>query len=274
MRRVAVLSRPGITLLGAVAIMAAAIVAGGLLLTGGGGAAHAPAARSRLALANRAALASRTKRTAPKPARPAGDASSGVTVLAALRGPTGRYASPDGSRIGSVPGSWYGARSVLPVIASRPGWLEVLLAQRPNGSTGWIPAGNVQLLSTPYRIVVDLATTQLRLYFRNRELFSVPAGVGTTDDPTPPGHYFVAFFEAPPSAGYGAFVMVTSDHSEAISDWEGSGDAVIGIHGPLGEAALIAATGARISHGCIRLQNDDLLRLRVVPVGTPIDIVS
>lgn len=48
-------------------------------------------------------------------------------------------------------------------------------------------------------------------------MFSSPAGIGTADDPTPDGHYFVAFFEAPPSPGYGAFVIVTSAHSEAIS---------------------------------------------------------
>jgi len=68
--------------------------------------------------------------------------------------------------------------------------------------------------------------------------------------------------------------MVTSARSEAIGDWEGSGDAVIGIHGPLGGAALIGADGARISHGCIRLKDGALLRLRVIPAGTPIDIVA
>ena len=50
---------------------------------------------------------------------------------------------------------------------------------------------------------------------------------------TPPGQYFAAFFEATPSAGYGPFIMVTSAHSTSIANWEGSGDAVIGIHGPL-----------------------------------------
>jgi hypothetical protein len=68
--------------------------------------------------------------------------------------------------------------------------------------------------------------------------------------------------------------VVTSAHSEAISDWEGSGDAVIGIHGPLGGDALIGADGARISHGCLRLKDNDPLRLRVVPVGTPIDVAD
>ena len=49
--------------------------------------------------------------------------------------------------------------------------------------------------------------------------------------------------------------------------------AVLGIHGLLGGAALIGPNGARISHGCIRLKNNDL-GLRVVPVGNPIDVVD
>jgi lipoprotein-anchoring transpeptidase ErfK/SrfK len=254
-------SRP--ILMVVVAAAVAASVTAGLSLTGNNRGHHS-------APRQRAALASQTKRKAA-----GGKSSSGVTLLAALRGATARYASPDGARTGSVPGRWYGARSILPVIATRPGWLRVRLAQRPDGSTAWIPDGaTVQLLSTPYRIVVDLATTRLILYSHNRELLSAPAGVGTTTDPTPPGNYFVAFFEAPPAPGYGAFVMVTSAHSEAINDWEGSGDAVIGIHGPLGDAALIGDDGARISHGCIRLKDNALLRLRVVPAGTPIDIIG
>ena len=80
--------------------------------------------------------------------------------------------------------------------------------------------------------------------------------------------------EESPSAGYGPFILVTSAHSDAIGDWEGSDDAVIGIHGPLGEGGLIGTSGAALSHGCIRLQLADLARLRAVPVGTPITITA
>ena len=85
----------------------------------------------------------------------------------------------------------------------------------------------------------------------------------------------MAFDEPPPepNPGYGPFIIVTSDHSQAISDWEGSGDAVIGIHGPLGEDSEIGTIGARISHGCIRLHDTALEKLSRLPAGTPIDIV-
>jgi lipoprotein-anchoring transpeptidase ErfK/SrfK len=151
--------------------------------------------------------------------------------------------------------------------------VKVRLAQRPNGSTAWLPASDVILSTTPYRIVIDLATTHLMLYKDGRQVLSAPAGVGASDDPTPTGEYFVAFMESPPAAGYGPFVLVTSAHSTSISDWSGSGDAVIGIHGPLGDDSEIGTSGARVSHGCIRLHLADQRKLAGVPAGTPIDIV-
>jgi lipoprotein-anchoring transpeptidase ErfK/SrfK len=186
------------------------------------------------------------------------------------------YASPGGNVSGTVPASWYGRPSVLPVVATRPGWVQVRLAQRPNGSTAWLPASDVTLGRTPYRIVVDNTTARLALYEHGQLVFSAPAGVGTTDDPTPTGEFFVAFDEQPPqpNPGYGPFIIVTSAHSLAISDWENSGDAIIGIHGPLGEDREIGTAGARISHGCVRLHDETLERLTKVPPGTPIDVVS
>jgi lipoprotein-anchoring transpeptidase ErfK/SrfK len=169
---------------------------------------------------------------------------------------------------------WYGAPSALPVLAQDNGYLEVRLAQRPNGSTAWIASSAVTLSSTPYRIVVDLATEHLKLYKAGHLLMSAPAGIGTVQDPTPTGNFFVVLFAAPSSAAWGPFVMVTSGHSNAISDYEESGDAIVAIHGPLGADAAIGTTGARISHGCVRLHDVDLDQLRAVAVGSPVQIIS
>jgi len=105
-------------------------------------------------------------------------------------------------------------------------------------------------------------------------VMDAPAGIGTSADPTPTGNFFVASFAKAPTAAWGSFVLVTSAHSNAITDWEESGDAVVAIHGPLGDDSEIGSTGARISHGCIRLHDGDLARLRLVPDGSPIDIVA
>lgn len=200
----------------------------------------------------------------------------GVTELATLRASVPGYASPGGRAGGTVPDTYYARRSVLPVIATRPGWLRVRLPRRPNGSTTWIRDRDVAVSATPFRIVVDLTTTRLKLYDQGRLVLTAPAGVGTPGDPTPAGEFFVAFDEPPPqpNPGYGPFIIVTSAHSAVISNWDGSGDAVIGIHGPLGDDSEIGTSGARISHGCVRLHVQTLDKLEPVPPGTPIDIVG
>jgi lipoprotein-anchoring transpeptidase ErfK/SrfK len=176
----------------------------------------------------------------------------------------------------TVPGSWYGYPSVLPVIEALPGWLEVRLAQRPNGSTIWVHQSDVTLSNTPYAIVVDLATMHLYVYENATEVLDFPAGIGAPDDPTPTGQYFMPMIYPSPGPGYGPFVLVTSDHSDTITDWENSGDAIIGIHGPIDATADadIGTTGAAISHGCIRLHDADLAQLSMIPAGTPIDVVN
>jgi lipoprotein-anchoring transpeptidase ErfK/SrfK len=269
-------SRTAITV-GMIGVVAAAVSAG-LLLSSGGGPSAGRAARAvaRPPVTAAARQAGQRRDTARHgSARPA-STGPGSTLLATVLRATPRYASPGRLAAGTVPASWYGRPSVLPVIAARPGWVRVRLAQRPNESTAWLPASDVTLSRTHYRIVVNNATTELALYDEGRLVFSAPAGVGTPDDPTPTGKYFVAFDEQPPqpNPGYGPFIVVTSAHSESISDWEGSGDAVIGIHGPLGEDSEIGSTGARISHGCIRLHDQALALLHAVPPGTPIDIAS
>lgn len=258
-------------------VAAVAAASAGLLLSscggpsGGGAPAAARHTVARLTPAPAARQAGRLRRDA----MPIGRGAASTTVATVLRTAPG-YASPGGSVTGTVPASWYGRPSVLPVVATRPGWVQVRLARRPNGSTAWLPSSDVTLGRTPYRIVVNNTTAQLALYDRGRLVFSAPAGVGTTDDPTPTGEFFVAFDEQPPQPdpGYGPFIIVTSAHSPAISDWENSGDAIIGIHGPLGEDSEIGTAGARISHGCIRLHAEALERLTEVPPGTPIDVVG
>jgi lipoprotein-anchoring transpeptidase ErfK/SrfK len=195
-------------------------------------------------------------------------------LVAALVSRTPTYRVPGGPSTTSIASSWYGSPLSLPVIATRDGDLEVRLPTRPNGSTTWIRRASVRLYYTPYRIVVDLGTQRLLLYRSGRLVLNAPAGIGTVADPTPTGHFFVAFFAKAPTPAWGPFVLVTSAHSTSISDWEESGDAIVAIHGPLGESSAIGVTGARVSHGCVRLQNIDLAQLRVVPDGSPVDIIS
>jgi lipoprotein-anchoring transpeptidase ErfK/SrfK len=197
------------------------------------------------------------------------------SLLAAPNGTIPTFASPGAAESGTI-GAWYGYPLVLPVIAQQPGWLQVRLPQRPNQSTAWVQSGDVTFSSTPYRIVVSLKTLHLTVYQAGYPILRFPAGIGTTATPTVTGSYFVAVHEPHPSAAYGPFVLDTSAHSEAIKSWEGMGDAVIAIHGPITPYAdaRIGTTGVRISNGCIRLHNRDLAQLAIIPVGTPVDIVA
>jgi lipoprotein-anchoring transpeptidase ErfK/SrfK len=199
------------------------------------------------------------------------------TLVATLKGDAAGYTNAgDATPSMTVPGTWYGYPSVLPVIGTEQGWLDVRLAQRPNGSTIWVHQSDVTLSSTPYAMVVNLASEHLLVYDNGSEILDFPAGIGAPDDPTPPGQYFMPMLYPSPGPGYGPFVLVTSDHSDTITDWENSGDAVIGIHGPIDATANaeIGTSGAAISHGCIRLHDADLAQLSVIPAGTPLAIVN
>jgi lipoprotein-anchoring transpeptidase ErfK/SrfK len=192
-----------------------------------------------------------------------------------MKGTFPGYYRPDGPVKVQVAKTWQTEPSTLPIIGTAPGgWLHVRLPQRPDQLTAWIHASDGVEVQTPYRIVVNLKTTHLQLYKLNRLVLDVPAGVGAADTPTPLGHYFVAFLEPPIGPEYGAFIMITSAHSQVIQSWEGTGDAIVAIHGPIGADAEIGTTGAYISNGCVRLHDNDLLHLQDVPPGTPIDIVD
>jgi lipoprotein-anchoring transpeptidase ErfK/SrfK len=244
-----------------VAVVVLAVAA----LTGGCGTRAAPqaAAPHRHQAPHRATVAA--------VALPAGD-----TLTATTHGDIPGSPAPGAPSTEVVPGTWYGYPSILPIIDnSNATWVEVRLAQRPNGSVAWVPRTDVTIGLTPYRIVVNLSTEHLTVFENGHEVDDFPAGIGSPSDPTVTGQYFMTMQVPAPNAGYGPFVLVTSAHSDAITDWAASGDAIIAIHGPITsyDDAKIGTTGAAISHGCIRLHDADLAQLSAIPAGTPIDIV-
>jgi lipoprotein-anchoring transpeptidase ErfK/SrfK len=59
----------------------------------------------------------------------------------------------------------------------------------------------------------------------------------------------------------------TSARSSVLTDWPAGG--YVGIHGT-DEPDLLPG---RVSHGCIRMRNADIVRLaRLMPMGTPLTI--
>ncbi|MDR1851820.1 MAG: L,D-transpeptidase [Propionibacteriaceae bacterium] len=194
--------------------------------------------------------------------------------VANLSGSVDKYDEPGGKVIGTVDGTWYGYPSKLPVYEKQDGYLLVGVQIRPNESKAWIKEDAVKLTKTSWRVKVDLSERRVYVYKKGEEQWSAPVGIGKKSTPTPTGSFFMAMKAASPSAGYGPFVMAISAHSVAIQSWQGSGDAIIAFHGPVGSDAQIGTKGAAISNGCLRMHVEDLEKLGKVLPGSPVDIVK
>jgi L,D-transpeptidase catalytic domain len=123
-------------------------------------------------------------------------------------------------------------------------WVRARLPVLPNGTTGWVPRsalGGYQFVHT--HLVIDL------------------------ERPTPRGEFYIrnklVSYRSP---SYGPFAFGTSARS-VLTDWPAGG--FIGIHGTDRPDLL----PGRVSHGCIRLRNSDIVGLaRLMPIGTPLTI--
>jgi lipoprotein-anchoring transpeptidase ErfK/SrfK len=149
-------------------------------------------------------------------------------------------------------------------------WLQILLPIRPNGAAGWVRMGAVTVERIQQRIVVDLSNKTLR-YYRNGQLerdFSV--GIGRPETPTALGTFYVwaQVPQASASGPYGVFALGLSGFSQVLTNWPGGGR--MAIHG----TANPGDRGQMVSHGCVRVYNDDMVDLRRVPLGTPVVIKS
>jgi lipoprotein-anchoring transpeptidase ErfK/SrfK len=195
------------------------------------------------------------------------------TVLASPHGEVPAYDHPNGTLIGAA-GKWYGYDMTMPVLQQGFGWVQVMMPERPNGSTAWLRTSDVELSTTAYRIVVRRGSTHVDVYKDGFPLFDFAAGMGKSSTPTPLGSFFVAVVENPGPPGYGSVVLDLSAHSEAIQSWQGAGDAIIAFHGPFGSQSTIRNGGGYISNGCLRMLPEDQIKLAEIPVGTPVDIVE
>lgn len=159
---------------------------------------------------------------------------------------------------------------VLLALERRSGWVKVSLPVRPNGSTGWVRDGDVDLLGHDYRIDVDLAGFRLRLLRRDTTVFEAPIAVATEDAPTPGGMYYTTeLLQADPAGLYGPYAYGLSGHSDTYTTF-GAGDGQLGIHGTDHPELM----GTKVSHGCIRMRNEDITALvgLGLPLGVPVTV--
>jgi hypothetical protein len=171
----------------------------------------------------------------------------------------------------STPEGTPNALAVVQALTAEDGalWIQVRLPVLPNGTLGWVrrthlgPYGTVDT-----RLVVDRARLRATLYHAGRRVFDAPVGVGTAGSPTPTGEFLVRNeLKGYLDPFYGPVAFGTTARATVLTDWPAGG--FVGIHGT-NQPQLVPG---RISHGCIRLRNRDILRLAaLMPVGTPVTI--
>ena len=151
-----------------------------------------------------------------------------------------------------------------PTRGERALWVPV----RAPGASGWAPRealGGYEVVDT--RLLVDTRRFTATLVRANRVVFRARVGVGTASAPTPTGSYYVRNrLTRYRSAFYGPVAFGTSARS-TLTDWPAGG--FVGIHGTSRPELL----PGRVSHGCIRMRNADILKLaRLMRVGTPVEV--
>lgn len=172
--------------------------------------------------------------------------------------PTRRLASPRRS----------GGELIFLVREVEGDWLKVLVPVRPNGATGWIRRSDVTITTHPYRIEVSMSEHKITVWKGTDVVLSGPVGVGKGNSPTPGGFFYTVELYSSNTPAYGPFAYGLSGFSEVFYDF-GGGDGQFGIHGTNEPSAL----GTDVSHGCIRMSNENITKLAgELPVGVPVEV--
>ncbi|TKH43228.1 hypothetical protein C1I60_17095 [Paenibacillus terrae] len=107
-----------------------------------------------------------------------------------------------------------------------------------------------------YSIVVSLSDRRLYLKDGDQTVLSYPVGIGKIATQTPHGQFTIINKQPNPGGPFGVF-------------WMGLSKPHYGIHGTNEPWSI----GKLVSHGCIRMQNKDVLELQEkVSIGTPVTI--
>ncbi|KIL37259.1 hypothetical protein SD71_00650 [Cohnella kolymensis] len=107
-----------------------------------------------------------------------------------------------------------------------------------------------------YGIIVDLSERKLHLLDGANVVNTYPVAIGKMLTRTPTGHYTIMNKQPNPGGPFGAY-------------WMGLSKPHYGIHGTNNPSSI----GRAVSHGCIRMYNEDVVQLaNTVPIHTPVTI--
>jgi hypothetical protein len=149
--------------------------------------------------------------------------------------------------------------------------LEILNSDKREGlhAGDALVIGRVTFEDGPYEIRISLDFCQLALFYQDREVVSFPVAVGRGNS-TPPGIYHIKRkVEDPALYWEGEYIQPLSPINGLGKWWLELNNPQYGIHGTNKPWEI----GKRITHGCIRMFNDDVSLLQsLVPIGTRVVI--
>lgn len=150
-------------------------------------------------------------------------------------------------------------------------WSEVRIPGRPNGRVGWVRRNALEPFErTESLLVVDRDRLTIGLYRNGDRRWERPVAIGKASTPTPAGRFYIRerIKIRNRRSPYWPYALGTSAYS-SLPGWPGGG--VVAIHGDAHAPALIPG---RVSHGCIRMRNQDIAWLAPrIEVGTPVLII-
>jgi lipoprotein-anchoring transpeptidase ErfK/SrfK len=168
--------------------------------------------------------------------------------------------------------TYFGNPLTMQVLEQHGDWLKVLIQARPNHTTGWVKASDVDVTSTTYRMELSLADRHLTVYDGDTVVAETDVVIGKETTPTPLGTFYISekIQQSNPGGSYGPWILSTNGYSEALDLFD-NGLPVVAFHGT-NKPELI---GTQASNGCIRLPNDVIQELAdTLPAGTPVEIVA
>jgi len=259
-------SRPIVPILLAVALVAAGLGFGAVALRSREGASAPPSGGGVAA----AATAVGPRALPPKAVSDVREPEPGYLGAQAVVGSVALYDSATATEpMWSLPNPTHEGMPLSFAVIDRVGArLHVRLPIRPNGSTAWIDAAQVQTWVVPNHIEVDLSDRLLVARHGDEVLMEAPVAVGSPSTPTPLGEFYVDISIDEPGGSYGSWMLSVAGFSDVLTSF-GGGIGQIAIHGWSDESVI----GQAVSNGCIRLPNAVIDRLApLAPVGTPVTV--
>ena len=166
---------------------------------------------------------------------------------------------------------YYGVPIVLRIDAMNAAdtWGRVELPYVWPRRDGWIRLAGLARDQTFLHVDVDLSEHRVRVYKRDDLLYSVPAAIGATSSPTPPGHYVVTDrVPFPAGSALGSFAFgISGIQPHLPAGWSGGNQ--LAIHGTNEPWSI----GTSASAGCVRVSEWALQRFEpLLRLGTPVVI--